>query len=296
MSHHVVSNWVKKMLSRGARRRSRAATGRGMKLTLETLEDRITPSNWLVTDASGGAGSAGDVTLRYAVSHAANGDAISFQSSLSGSTITLTSTLNVNASVSITGLGAANLTVSGSGAVQVFNIAAATTVSISGLTITNGNAGSGGGIENQGTLTLSSDAISGNAGGDIYNVSGATLNAGDANAFTSATNITNNGTMNLAGYSQSIGALAGNGSITNYLYTYQIDNGSLSSYFNDTLGTESSSNQAEDNWVGNVFTTAAGGTQLQSISFFDTASTLDGTTLASPSVTAALYTGALERA
>ena len=48
---------------------------------------------------------------------------------------------------------------------------------------------------------------------------------------------------------------------------YQIDNGQFTDIFNNTLGTETTSNQAEDNWVGNVFTAVAGASFLQSISF-----------------------------
>ena len=293
MAHRILSNWIKKLREkRSGRQRSRIRDHQTIQLRIETLEDRITPSNWLVTDPSGnaGSGSANDVTLPYAVANAVNGDTITFNLA-SPTTITLNATLTLPQSVAIIGSGAANLAVSGGGSVQVFDVASGVTASISGLTIENGNSGSGGGIENQGTLTLSSDIISGNTGGDINNVSGATIIAGDANAFTSATNITNNGTVNLAGASETIGALTGTGTVTNSLYTYQIDNGTVSYGFNDTLGTETTSDQAEDNWVGNVFTAAAGGTQLQSISFFDAASTLDGSTLSSPSITAALYTG-----
>ena len=53
---------------------------------------------------------------------------------------------------------------------------------------------------------------------------------------------------------------------------YQIDNGQFVSGgfvtgFNNTLGTETTSNQAEDNWVGNVFTARAGANFLTSISW-----------------------------
>lgn len=72
--------------------------------------------------------------------------------------------------------------------------------------------------------------------------------------------------------------------------TYQIDNGALATGFNNTLGTETSFNQAEDNWVGNVFTAAAGGSRLDSITF-ETFSDLNASTLPSPFITAALYLG-----
>src|SRR5215472_4360049 len=60
---------------------------------LEALEDRLTPSSYTVTDASDTAGSANDVTLRYAIDQSiANHDpnaVIDFSSSLANQTITL---------------------------------------------------------------------------------------------------------------------------------------------------------------------------------------------------------------
>src|SRR5258708_7096253 len=50
--------------------------------TIEILEDRLTPSSFLVTDTADTAGSSSDVTLRYAVTNAQNGDQIAFASSL----------------------------------------------------------------------------------------------------------------------------------------------------------------------------------------------------------------------
>jgi hypothetical protein len=78
---------------------------------------------------------------------------------------------------------------------------------------------------------------------------------------------------------------------------YQIDNGQFTTNFNNTLGTETTSNQAEDNWVANVFTAKAGANLLTSISFLAGFAQigdggLDPSTLPSPFVTAALYTGA----
>jgi hypothetical protein len=62
-------------------------------------------------------------------------------------------------------------------------------------------------------------------------------------------------------------------------YVYQIDNGSVSSGFNNTFQIEN-----EDNWVGNTFTAIPGATILNSIYFLDySGNILD--------VTAALYSG-----
>lgn len=97
-------------------------------------------------------------------------------------TITLTTgELLVTRDVEIIGPGAAALTISGNGASRVFRTGADTTVSISGVTISGGyvNSGSGGGILNEGTLTLDTVVVSGNrassAGGGINHFSGGTL-------------------------------------------------------------------------------------------------------------------------
>ncbi len=243
----------------------------------------VVNANWVVTDLGGSGGSPADVTLPYAVASALSGDTITF-SFPSASTITLNAPLTLNQNITIAGPGAAILSISGANSGQVFIVNSGVTASISGLTI---DSGSTGGLENQGTLTLSSNIIAGNPGGDINNFSGATLIAGDPNAFTSDTNINNNGTLNMAGNSEFIGTLTGAGVITNDLHLYQIDNGVALTGFNDTLV----QNESADNWVANVFTAAAVGTQLQSVSFFDDSSNLDPNDLPNPYITAALYTG-----
>ena len=381
-------NWIKKLSDKMLQsdsyrlRSAIARRPRTMKLLCEALEDRITPSNFTVTDPSDIAGSATDVTLRYAVNTAVNGDTITFAPSVT--LITVGTPLTVGTNVNITGPGAGALAVSGGGTTQVFTISSSTTASISGLTVEYGTAASGGGIHNAGTLTLSSVAFSGNTGGDVGNASGATLIAGDAYAFASTTNLNNNGTLDLngnsnsigtlngaatgsiidsgaaatltvtgggtfggnitgantaltvdgatqtltllgndtysgpttittgntllaasttalsatsdvsdsgtlslGGYSNSIGALTGSGTVNNSLHNYQIDNGSISDVFNNTL-----INECEDNWVGNVFTAAPTGTVLQSASFYTDDGALNSTTLPNPEVSVALYTGA----
>ena len=87
-------------------------------------------------------------------------------------TITLTSTLFINQSLTILGPGASLLSISGGHAVG-FCIGPARVVSLSGVTIQNGNAypKAGGGIFNDGALTLSNSILSGNnaaIGGAIY--------------------------------------------------------------------------------------------------------------------------------
>ena len=74
-------------------------------------------------------------------------------------------------SETIEGPGADLLTVSGNNTSEVFNIAADTVVSMSGLSIIDGNGIFGGGLFNEGTLTITNTTFTGNSapyGGAIY--------------------------------------------------------------------------------------------------------------------------------
>src|SRR5208283_497677 len=103
---------------------------------------------------------------------------ITFAPNLSGSTITLASTLTINTSLTIDASALpAGIQINGNGSVQVFNVASGTTNVLNSLTITNGNANgaysahsglygnSGGGIYNDGTLTVNQCTLSGNNAG-----------------------------------------------------------------------------------------------------------------------------------
>lgn len=113
-------------------------------------------------------------TLRSLMAAAAPGDAIVFN--VTG-TITLTLGFReISQNLTISGPGAASLFISGANTFTVFQIdPGVTTATISGLTIENGYSSSvaGGGINNQGTLTLSnsivSNNLSSNDGAGIYN-------------------------------------------------------------------------------------------------------------------------------
>ncbi len=154
--------------------RKRAYPGRHVRLCLEGLETRDTPST-VTTLADSGPGS-----LRDAIASTPAGGSIDFQSGLGG-TINLTSgELVVDHSLSITGPGADSLTINGGNLSRVFDLTLSTSrVAISGLTIAGGYAtpgnstGFGGGIENRGTLSLSGCTLSGNyaqyGGGGIEN-------------------------------------------------------------------------------------------------------------------------------
>ena len=149
---------------------------------LESLEVRLVPSSWLVTNTSNSASTSGSLPWAVAQANTDSGDSITFAGSLSGDTITLAGVLTLSSNVTITGLGASNLAISGNNSVEVFKIDSAVTASISCLTIEKGYiAGSGGGIQNAGVLTLSNDIITGNtqttgsSGGGIFNATGGTL-------------------------------------------------------------------------------------------------------------------------
>jgi hypothetical protein len=176
---------------------------------LEDLEARTLLSILTVTNP----GDAGTGSLRGEIGLAQNGDTINFAPSLNGQTIGLTSgKLTLRKNLIIAGPGANLLTVNGNNASRVFDIQSGT-VAISGLTITGGNASvsNGGGIliASTGSLVLDSDAISGNR------VSGPGIDSGGGvsnNGTLTVTNSTFSG--NQAGQGGAIDN-AGTASITN---------------------------------------------------------------------------------
>ncbi len=172
--------------------RGRASQWRRFVPRLEVLEDRQLLSSFLVvlgTDNGGLAGqmvSATSGDLRYCVEqadavHAATTDSIGFSSTLTSSphTITLNSAngplvLSDSHPLTIKGPTAHTISVSGGGQVEVFDIVSGT-VTINNLAIIYGNAANGGGIYNQGTLTLTGcflnhDSANAGDGGGIFNV------------------------------------------------------------------------------------------------------------------------------
>jgi hypothetical protein len=160
-------------------------------LRLEALENRLAPAVFLVTDLSDAAGSATDVTLRYAVAHldtgtAATTNTINFASNLAGQTFTESAAngeLSINQGVTITA-PTGGLTIDGGGAsgAQGDVLFVGASIVLNGLTITHAdNVGSdGGGVFNSGTLTINNCTFSANfgkAGGAIANVGTLTVNA-----------------------------------------------------------------------------------------------------------------------
>jgi len=113
-----------------------------------------------------------------------------FDPGLSGATITLSNTLTINTNLTIDASAlSGGLQINGNGTVTVFKVASTTiTVFLNSLTITNGYTATnsadfyvgGGGILNDGTLTLTNCTLSGNSatddGGGIYNDGALSLN------------------------------------------------------------------------------------------------------------------------
>jgi hypothetical protein len=141
---------------------------------LEVLESRTLLSTYLVdhlADDLVGTGTSG--SLRYAITHAVDGDAITF--GVTG-TINLTGALpDLTHNISINGPGANLLAVrrDTGGYYGIFTVWA--TVGISGLTIANGYY-DGGGILNEGSLTLSNCTVTQNSGNDDNVGGGGILN------------------------------------------------------------------------------------------------------------------------
>ena len=140
------------------------------------LAGGATASAQVVTNSA----DSGPGTLRSAITNAASGAVITFDRSLSGATITLSNTLTINTNLTIDASALpGGVQINGNHAVQIFNVATNMTVFLNSLTITNGySTNSGGGIYNDGALTLTNCTLSGNSapsgsgyggGGGIYN-------------------------------------------------------------------------------------------------------------------------------
>jgi hypothetical protein len=146
--------------------------GRSSRPSLEFLEDRtLLSSTWIVSNIN----DSGLGSLRTEIKDAGSGDTIAFASGVSGTITLANGTLNINKNLDIEGPGAGVLTIgSGGNSGGVFNVDPDLTATIAGLTIAGGDfdGGHGGGILNDGTLTVSDCTISGNSadvGGAISN-------------------------------------------------------------------------------------------------------------------------------
>ena len=167
------------------------------------LEGRTLLSTLTVTnDNDSGSGS-----LRGALAAAVAGDTIKFARSAYGTITLATGPLRVTSSVTIDGPGAKDVTISGNNTFQDLVVDADVSATVSGLTFTGGQGPAtypygGGGIFNDGTLTVADSVITNNSG----EVGGGILNGGSMTVADSV--ITNN-----AG-SEAGGGILNNGSLT----------------------------------------------------------------------------------
>jgi IPT/TIG domain len=218
----IIRRWINMIrtsfFARSVRRQHLNPSRHRCRPGLEILEERVVPSNWLVTNTSNNAATSG--SLPWAVTQA-NPDTsnanITFSPSVffSGGTITLAATLNLTNTahtITVDGSGYAPIAVSGGGSVQDFHVYLGVTASIVNLTIANGHDNvSGGGINNGGTLTLINDIVaansSGNVGGGLYN--SGTANLTDvtlSNNFAAGSNLQGGGGASNAGTMSVIGS------------------------------------------------------------------------------------------
>ncbi len=127
------------------------------------------------------ANNSGAGSLRQTILDSMSGDTILFTNTLSGATILLTSgELLLNKNLTIDGV-TTNISINGNATGRIFQVSNNTTVVLTALIITNGKTLHGGGIRNQGTLTVNRSIISGNLaneawGGGIYNLGMLTVN------------------------------------------------------------------------------------------------------------------------
>lgn len=113
-------------------------------------------------------------TIHHAITLASPGDFISVAAA------TYRENLTIGISLTVIGSGARTTVIDGGAAGRVVMIpTAATNVTLSNLTISNGTAAKGGGIANNGTLTINNCSISGNRAQSRYGSSGGGIsNAG----------------------------------------------------------------------------------------------------------------------
>jgi hypothetical protein len=198
----------------------------GSVLNRQTLSRGISPKTWGLTanagvrsknsaplnpcsaspvvtiNADSGLGS-----LRTAILDACADATITFDMTQVVSPITLTSgALVIDKNLTIQGPTTASLTISGNLNSRIFNVDPGITALISSLTISNGRAAFGGGIYNQGTLTIIASTINGNASADGVDGAAASngTNGGDGGG------LYNSGTFKLINSTIS-GNQAGNG-------------------------------------------------------------------------------------
>jgi hypothetical protein len=179
----VVSNFH----SRKERRRLAARKRKLIRLRVESLEERLTPSG------SQTAGSYSDLVNAIAADTGSNTNyVIQITNNFTfnpGGQVSI-STLGAGSTLTVEGQNSTNYTLTGNGN-RLFDIAKGQTVTLENLTLTGGNVTTtnapalGGAVYNSGNLTMKSDAVGGNqatggsgqsaAGGGVYNKGNLTM-------------------------------------------------------------------------------------------------------------------------
>jgi hypothetical protein len=155
-----------------------SASARAATITVDSLADTGAPGICVLRDAITAANT---LTATNGCSAGTGNDRIRFR--VSG-TITLASTLPqvTDSKLTINGSASPGVTLDGGGGVQVMQVASGATLKLDNLTIADGVAVSpgGGGIENDGTLTVTNSTFAGNSDSnpEFENLGGAIYNGG----------------------------------------------------------------------------------------------------------------------
>jgi hypothetical protein len=254
-----------------AARRVKSNSRRRSRLVVQTLEDRTTPSTFIVTSAA----DSGTGTLRDAINLAngsAGADTIQFDTSgvfATPQTIDLLTALpSIAAELTIQGPGAAKLTVERDAAAANFRIFTfiGDQFNLSGFTITGGQVSNsdGGAILAFGTVTLDSMVLTGNQATSGHNggavaiestgslvVRNSTFSGNSAGKRGGAIALLHNNSLNITNSTLS-------GNTTNFTGTYQGFYGGGAIFFQGT-GTTSSPITIVNTTIANNTTTGSGG-------------------------------------
>lgn len=188
-SKHFLRGLMQRFRPSNRRRRAAAAA-----TSLELLETRVLPAVITVTSLADNVLSTdGEVTLREALEAAdtdtsvsgstagSGADTIQFAQGLSGTLLLNGTQLEIASEVTIVGPSQNELIFSGNNQSRVFRVLNSGVVSIDGVTIRDGSDSEGGGIRNDGILTISNSTIRSNVatfdGGGIDNFGTLTLTA-----------------------------------------------------------------------------------------------------------------------
>ncbi len=237
-------------------------------------------TTWTVTSALDDGtivGTCPDVTtcrLRTAISLAAAGDTIIFDSSLSGGTIHLASNLTLASNIIIDASALTSpITISGDSDndgdndVHIFTVNAGVTATLNDMILTKGKSSTfgGGAILNYGTLTVENSTVTantatGHGGGGIINWNGtltltnSTISSNSATVDSSGGGVRNTGVLNITNSTFSVNdSIAGGGALYNSANTATITNTFFSGNTANTGGAIGNANTGTLNITNTTF-------------------------------------------